>query len=193
MNNIDVSKVSLYSEFPPLVDYQDATIQFNIPGQTGSVPSPAGSATTTVFDQTFSTPIDKAAGVADVRINYTGMRAVGIPTGAATSAGISGGDYKDDITWVVKSTISDFTSALPSFMISGKNVSNVQLMQNPAIPIQNLSNPYYVLNFYVWFQDGVLYCRAVLQRVSISLIVGYNYAWAGGTVTLTAKVSLLPY
>lgn len=193
MNNIDISKVSVYSEFPPLVDYQDITIQFNIPSNTGSVPSPAGSNTTVIFDQTFSTQIDKSNGIADVKIHYTGMRAVGSPTGFASSAGISGGDYKDDISWVVKSTISDFTSALPSFMVSGKNVSNTQLLENPSVPVQNLSNPYYVINFYVWFQNGVVYCRAVLQRVSISLDVGYNYAWAGGTVTLTAKVSLLPY
>lgn len=194
MNDVDVSKVGLYSEFPPLVDYQTVTLQFTIPGESGSVASPAGTNTVLVYDQTHSTTLDKAQGIADVRIHYDGMRAVGIPTGLVDSANPpSGGDFKDDITWNVRSTVADFCSALSGYRVNGKNVSFVQMGQDPNSVISAVSNPYYALNFFVWFDDGRLYCRATLNRGSISLLAGYNYNWTGGTVTLTAKVSLLPY
>lgn len=194
MSNINVSKVGLYSEFPPLVDYQDAVIQFSLPSESGTVPAPAGTASTVVYDQTHNILLDKASGIADVRIHYDGMRAVGFPTGTVDSISPpSGGDYKDDITWNVRSAVFDFCSALSGYRVNGKNVSFVQLGQDPSLAIIAVSNPVYALNFFVWFDNGRLYCRATLHRDSFGLAAGYNYAWTGGTVTVTAKVSLLPY
>lgn len=193
MNNIDVSKVSLYSEFPPLVDYQEALIQFNLPsnaiGFTDGVPAFQQN----IYDQTHSTPLDKASGIADVTINYDGMRAVGSPTGTVSSGSPpAGGDFKEDITWNVRSTVSDFCSSRQDYMVSGKNVSFIQMGVNPSSTITNVSDRYYALNFFVWFESGILYCRCTLD-IGHPGGPAYTARWEGGVVTLNARVSLLPY
>lgn len=194
MNNVDVSNIGATSQFPPLVDYQDITLQFSLPSESGVEASPAGTKVTLVYDETHSLPLDKAQGIADVRVHYDGMRSVGIPSGSVDSISPPhDGDFKEDITWNVRSTVSDFCSALSGYRVSGKNVSFIQMGEDPDSVISAVSNPYYALNFFVWFDNDRLYCRATLNRGSIGLLVGYNYNWTGGTVTLTAKVSLLPY
>lgn len=181
MNNIDVSKVSLYSEFPPLVDYQDVTLSFSLPSSSVFIPMGSPTSTTLLYDQTHSVPIDKAQGIADVRIDYDGMVAQvdNVP------------NYSSNIGWMVRSTVFDFTPTnLPNTpLVGGKNVS----YKSEGSDASNF-NQYIALNFFVWFDAGRLYCQATLHRgVNSPVTSGYTATWAGGTVTLTAKVSLLPY
>lgn len=183
MNNIDVSKVSLYSEFPPLVDYQDVTLSFSLPSSSVFIPMGSPTSTTLLYDQTHSVPIDKAQGIADVRIDYDGM--------VALVDGLS--NYSSSIGWMVRSTVFDFTPTnLPNTpLVGGKNVSFKSV---GADAYSSFYNQYIALNFFVWFDTGRLYCQATLNRgVTSPVATGYTATWAGGTVTLVAKVSLLPY
>lgn len=169
MNNIDVSRTGFYSGFPTLVRFQDLNALFNIASYSVLVPAFTPATTTLIYDVSSSEEINKSNGIADVVIDYSGaLIASTLEPYFSSVKGLTRDFFRDVLT-------------------SGKNAQVEGSLLNPG------QGGWFVLTTVVWFDQGRVYTRAVLQHVNDNDSVAYTAQWAGGTITTHARISLLPY
>lgn len=181
MTNVDVSKISFSSNFPTLINYQDATFTFSIPAYSNTFPNSSPPTSYLVYEQQSSAPIDKQNGIAQVLVQYTG----------GTYLDVSSGN-RDDAKYNVRGALSDYFAGTP---VGGKNDSQ---SYGPNYPSNTGTNRFFTLNMFNWFEGSRIYTKVALYYTRTVTTAGPGFpqetiTWVGGNIITEATVSLLPF
>lgn len=178
MTKIDTSKTILMSSLPAIIKFQDTSFSFSIPPYSQTFPNSSPPTAFKIYEHQSSTPISKNNGVAQVLVEYSGGVFL-IPDASYTTS-----------VYNVRGALSDYyTQDTP---ISGKNASTSSSVFN------NPNNRYFTFNVFSWFDSDNVYVKVELYYTRTITTAGPGFpqetiVWAGGTVSVDASVTLLPF